>query len=65
MKDSDLTGEIQELHPKANEVCRQSLSLEMPIDTRFQILVENAPSGLAMIDRDGRFLYINPKLVLS
>ena len=28
---------------------------------RFQNLVENAPSGMAMIGEDGKFLYINPK----
>lgn len=36
-------------------------ALQGPECKRFQILVENAPSGLAMIDKDGKFLYINPK----
>ncbi|MCX5810065.1 MAG: PAS domain S-box protein [Proteobacteria bacterium] len=28
---------------------------------RFSILIENAPFGMAMIDKDGNFVYINPK----
>ena len=28
---------------------------------RFSILSENAPFGMVMIDRDGKFIYINPK----
>ncbi|MEN6617731.1 MAG: PAS domain S-box protein [Syntrophorhabdus sp.] len=28
---------------------------------RFQILIENAPFGMAMFDRAGKYLYVNPK----
>ena len=28
---------------------------------RFSVLTENAPLGMAMIDKDGNFVYINPK----
>jgi len=55
MKDSGLAGEIRELCPNELDagpgvICK-----------RFQTYWENAPSGMAMIDKDGKFLYINPK----
>lgn len=28
---------------------------------KFSMLIENAPFGMALIDKDGRFLYVNPK----
>lgn len=30
---------------------------------RFRILTENAPFGIAMIGKDGRYLYLNPKFI--
>jgi len=55
MKDSGLAGEIRELCPNELDagpgvICK-----------RFQTFWENSPSGMAMIDKDGKFLYINPK----
>lgn len=40
------------------ELAEEKLSAERQ---RFQILIENAPFGMAMYDENGRYLYINPK----
>lgn len=55
MMDRGLAGEIRGLCPNEIDagpgvICK-----------RFQTFWENAPSGMAMIDKDGKFLYINPK----
>ena len=51
------TGALDKIKANLNEL-GATLETER---SQFQILVENAPSGMAMIDRDGKFLYINPK----
>ncbi len=40
------------------ELAEESLSVERQ---RFRSLIENAPFALAMYDKDGRYLYVNPK----
>lgn len=40
------------------ELAEERLSSERQ---RFQILIENAPFGMAMYDKNGRYLYVNPK----
>lgn len=40
------------------ELAEERLSAERQ---RFQILIENAPFGMAMYDKDSRYLYVNPK----
>ncbi len=40
------------------ELAEEKLSAERQ---RFQILIENAPFGMAMYDNNGRYLYVNPK----
>jgi two-component system, cell cycle sensor histidine kinase and response regulator CckA len=40
------------------ELAEEKLSAERQ---RFQALIENAPFGMAMYDKNGRYLYVNPK----
>lgn len=40
------------------EAAEEKLNVERQ---KFEVLIEHAPFGMAMFDRDGRYLYLNPK----
>ncbi len=55
MKDSGLAGEVREICPNELDAGPEVIC------KRFQTFWENASTGMALIDKDGKFLYINPK----